>query len=230
MRMQLLSRSEPFLTCRSHLINPPGVFPPDTKTHMDRSPSFLASLFPSFQEPLKNNSRALGALLIWSRRAGEKKKSELYFLQNTDQRGRNWPCFGGPFTSNLCLFSSFSLLLQFLSTCSLRPVFSPPCHYLSRQSHRPPFTLSMFLSVHSSLSLSVPHCPSICFVLFELTQICSPVYSSINLGVRADSPPRYSQISFHYGCFTPVCMHVRSSDMLTGGLTVLLFTTVAAGE
>lgn len=48
------------------------------------------------------------------------EKSELYFLQNTDQRGRDWLCFRGPFTSNLCLFLSLFLLL-----CLLVPVFPP---------------------------------------------------------------------------------------------------------
>lgn len=76
----------------------------------------LAHLPPLFslQEPLKNNRCALGALLIWSHCA--QGKSELYFLQNTDQRGKKWPCFRRLFTSNLCLLSFF---LHFLLFCVL---------------------------------------------------------------------------------------------------------------
>lgn len=69
-----------------------------------RPPSFF---FLSLQETLKNNSCALGALLIWSRRAQGKKKVSFIFSKIQTKEEKNWPCFREPFTSNLCLFSFF---------------------------------------------------------------------------------------------------------------------------
>lgn len=165
-------------------------------------PSFSSSLFSSLQEPLKNNSCALGALLIWSRRA--QGKSELYFLQNTDQRGKNWPCFRGPFTSNLCLFSFFLPLSVVLSTCPLLPVFPSTLFCPS---------LLLFLSVFFSFSCSClsPGAAAVSplSVLYVRRQVkpgtghthphvrhscISSCLCDLNLCVHTDSPPRCSQI------------------------------------
>lgn len=81
------------------------------KTHAPSS-LVLSSLFFS---PCRSLWKIIGVHWehYWFGIAVLKEKSELYFLQNTDQRGRNWQCFRGPFTSNLWLFSFFFLFLLF---------------------------------------------------------------------------------------------------------------------
>lgn len=179
--------------------------------HTHPPPFTFSLLFLSSAEPLKNNSRALGALLIWSRHA--QGKSELYFLQNTDQRGKNWPCFRGLFTSNLCLFSFCVIFLLFCrlvllclffsSLLVLRVFFFCLCgFFLKSPLPLHTWTISLFF-LCPCLSLSTRAVflvsgSSYSQILATHTHVChcSPnrYLCNPNLCVHTESAPRFSQI------------------------------------
>lgn len=210
--------------CETHFTNVACVFPcaaEDAYILLVHPPPL--SLPSPLQEPLKNNSRALGTLLIWSRRA--QGKSELYFLQNTDQRGKHWLCFRGAFhiqfvSCFLFFFSSpfllFCLLVHF---CLFFPPLCSAC--LSCQSSFSVYVVSFsirrspsaYSDQFSVLFLFMPLSLSSAAVFSTVCFICqapgkarhwphAPTYNHSrrlcdrNLRVHTDSLPRCSQIFF----------------------------------
>lgn len=113
----------------------------DACIHSHPPPSFFPPLFPSLQEPLKSNGCTQSTLCC------AQGKSELYFLQNTNQRGKHWPCYRGLFTFNFCLFS-------FSSPFAVLSFFVPP-------------VLSVFLLFMNFLSqfMSLSHSASAVYLL-----------------------------------------------------------------
>lgn len=105
--------------------------PPAEDAHILTHPphSFFTSLTSFSQEPLKIIAVHWEALLIWSRPA--QGESELYFLQNTDQRGKKGHILKGllrPICVRFFLFLPFCVLVQFFLFFLhfVLPVFS--CH------------------------------------------------------------------------------------------------------
>lgn len=95
-----------------------GVSPVLQKT-LTSSRTLLPPSFPPFSPPCRSLWKIIGVHWehYWFGLGVLGEKVKLYLVQNTDQRGKNWPCFRRPFTSNLCLFSFF--FFPFLLLCLL---------------------------------------------------------------------------------------------------------------
>lgn len=192
-RLRLLSQSQPAFTCETHFTNPPCVSPFAAERRVHPCTQTPPSL-PPFSPPRRSLWKIIGVHWehYWFSLAmlrNKKKKSELYLFQNTDQRGKNWPCFKGPFTSNLCLFSFYFLPpTPALSTCPLLPVFPPLC------SPRLYSLLVSLLFVYVvSFSLLPPHTD--CF--YSMFLFCSPLLSQHHIWLSSVCFVRLASGSVH---------------------------------